>query len=255
MRMAVYAAQVDRMDRGIGQILRQLDVRGIADDTLVMFLSDNGGCAEFLKEDGEKNTGWYAKPRGDQKAVVGNIPGLKPGSSRTFMSYDRPWANTSNSPFRLYKHYVHEGGIATPLVCRWPSAMKQPGSICHSQVHIVDFMATFLDIAGASCPDHREGIPVTPLEGESFAAALRGEPWQRERPMFWEHEGNRAVRDGEWKLVSRHPGGWELYNMNEDRTELNDLSAADPDRVARMQKLYGEFAERAGVLPWEQVRG
>jgi arylsulfatase len=258
MRMAVYAAMVDRMDQGIGRIMDQLDARGVLENTVVMFLSDNGGCAEFLREDGEMDSwpGRYAKTaRNGEQCVVGNILGLTPGSARTFMSYDLPWANASNSPFRLYKHWVHEGGIATPLVCHWPAGLKQPGGICHSPVHIVDFMATILDLAGADYPEDRDGVPVTPTEGESFAPALRGERWQRERPLFWEHEGNRAVRDGEWKLVSKHPGGWELYNMNEDRTELNDLAAADPDRVARMTAMYDEIASRAGVLPWQQVTG
>ncbi|MFW5858079.1 MAG: arylsulfatase, partial [Planctomycetota bacterium] len=152
LRMAVYAAQVESMDRGVGRILEALDRNGIADDTLVMFLSDNGGCAEFLREDGE-DTAWPGMythtARPGETCTVGNIPGLEPGPATTFMSYDLPWANASNTPFRLYKHWVHEGGIATPFVCRWPRRIR-PGRIVHAPTHVMDIMPTCLDVAGAS---------------------------------------------------------------------------------------------------------
>ena len=256
LRMAVYAAQIDRMDQGVGRICARLRELGIEDDTLVMFMSDNGGCAEFLAEDvGRPQPHRYNIPTRDGRPMhVGNTPALRPGPDDTFMSYDLPWANASNTPFRLYKHWVHEGGIATPFVVHWPKAATR-GGIRHQPVHFIDVMATCLDAAGARYPEEHNGQPVTPLEGESLLPALGSDAWSRERPIFWEHEGNRAVRLDNWKLVSKYPGGWELYDMNEDRTELNDLAPGNAATVDRLARMYDEWAERVGVLPWEQVTG
>ena len=258
LRMAVYAAQVESMDRGVGRILEALDRNGIADDTLVMFLSDNGGCAEFLREDGEETAwpGMYTHTaRPGETCTVGNIPGLEPGPATTFMSYDLPWANASNTPFRLYKHWVHEGGIATPFVCRWPRRIR-PGRIVHAPTHVMDIMPTCLDIAGAPMLTERDGRPVQPLEGESFAPLFDRDDWTRDVPLRWEHEGNRAVRQGQWKLVSRTVDGvngpWELYDMERDRTELDDRAAREPDRVRALADLYDGWAEASGVLPWNR---
>jgi len=182
----------------------------------------------------------------------GNIPGLMPGPETTYMSYDLPWANASNTPFRLYKHWVHEGGIATPMIAYWPATIRKP-DIVHVPIHVIDFMATFLDIAGVAYPSEYNGHAIQPLEGESFGPALRGEAWERERPILWEHEGNLAVRDGRWKLVLKFPGDWELYDMVEDRTELNDLSAVNKPRVEGMVRMYEEWAARCGVVPWEEM--
>ena len=250
-RMAVYAAQIARMDQGIGRIVAALRASGLAQNTLLLFLSDNGGCAELLREDGQRAREWPTTREG--KAIrFGNVPGLMPGDAATYQSYDLPWANASNTPFRLYKHWVHEGGIATPLIACWLQGVGG-GRICQAIVHAIDVMATCLDVAGVAYPEELEGRPIQPLEGESFAPALRGERWQRERPLFWEHEGNRAVRDGRWKLVSKYPGGWELYDMATDRTELDDLAARSKPRVARMEAMYSGWAARCGVLPWEEV--
>jgi arylsulfatase len=254
LRMAVYAAQIDRMDQGIGRILARLREHGLLDNTLVMFMSDNGGCAEFLREDeGDRWPGCYAIPTADGRPVrVGNVPGLEPGPADTFMSYDLPWANASNAPFRLYKHWVHEGGIATPLVAHWPRGIARPGSICRRPVHVIDLLPTVLDVAGVPYPAEYAGRPIRPAEGVSFAPALRGEA-MTERPLFWEHEGNRAVLLGRWKLVSRYPGPWELYDMVADRTELNDLAACNAPKVIELADLYGDWAARADVVPWERL--
>jgi arylsulfatase len=182
----------------------------------------------------------------------GNIGGLMPGDETTYQSYDLPWANASNTPFRLYKHWVHEGGIATPLIAYWPETVPG-GGIQHSPIHIVDMMATFVDLAGIAYPSEHKESEVQPMEGESFAPALRGEGWERERPILWEHEGNCAVRDGRWKLVKKYPGDWELYDMVEDRTELNDLSEVNQPQVKKMVAAWEEWAERCGVLPWDQL--
>jgi arylsulfatase len=251
-RMAVYAAQIDRMDQGIGRILAKLRELGIQENTLVLFLSDNGGCAELLREDGQRAREW-PKTRDGREMRFGNIKDLMPGDATTYQSYDLPWANASNTPFRLYKHWVHEGGIATPLIAYWPQAIGSGGTINHAPIHVADFMATFLDVAGVRYPKEYGEHAIQPLAGESFAPALRGESWVRERPIFWEHEGNRAVRDGRWKLVNKYPGDWELYDMVEDRTELNDLSAVNKPQVAKMKAAYDEWAERCAVVPWDQI--
>ena len=248
MRMAVYAAQVDRMDQGIGRILSKLEDLQLDDNTVILFLSDNGGCAEFLAENGwvDRYSDWT--PDGGPM-LVGNDPGIRPGGPHTFMSYDLPWANASNAPFRLYKHWVHEGGISTPLVAYWPAVIAA-NQIVHEACHIVDIMPTFLEAAGVGHPGEYNGQTIAPLAGESFLPLLQGERWSREGHIFWEHEGNRAVRLGRWKLVSKHAGPWELYDMLEDRTELNDLSAKNRPKVEEFASLYGAWADRVGVLPW-----
>ncbi|NMB45721.1 MAG: arylsulfatase [Firmicutes bacterium] len=252
LRMAVYAAQVDRMDQGIGRIMAELEKDGKLENTLIMFLSDNGGCAEFLAEDTNHAEPFrYDIPTHDGRPMrIGNTPKIKPGPDDTFMSYDLPWANASNSPFRLFKHWVHEGGISTPFIVHWPGKVRS-NQIFHNPIHIVDIMATCLDVSGTVYPTEYNGKAITPLEGESFAPLVFGNrEWQREEPIFWEHEGNRAVRAGKWKLVCKYPGKWELYNMEVDRTELNDLSGQEPAVVEELSKLYEQWATRCGVREW-----
>ena len=250
LRMATYAAMIDRMDQGIGRILAKLDALSITDDTLIIFLSDNGGCAEFMAEDGWRDHRSYVPTMPDGRRVqIGNRVGLAPGPADTFMSYDLPWANASNSPFRLYKHWVHEGGISSPCIVHYP-ALIEAGALCHSPVQFIDVLPTFAELAGAAYPSEFNGKAIQPVEGESFLPALQGADWRRANPLYWEHEGNRAVRIGDWKLVSKHPGDWELYNMIEDRTELSDLSAGEAERVTAMAGMYVAWAERCEVRDW-----
>ena len=180
---------------------------------------------------------------------IGNDPDIQPGPADTFMSYDLPWANASNAPFRLYKHWVHEGGISTPFIMHWPSRIRESG-IVHGPAYITDIAATCIDAAHAGYPKEHGGVGVPPIEGESLLPVIEGCGWSRERPIIWEHEGNRAVRMGQWKLVSELPGSWELYDMSEDRTEMNDLAAKDPAKVDELAGLYEQWAERVGVVPW-----
>ena len=254
IRMAVYAAQVDRVDQGVGRILAALRSAGANDNTLIMFLSDNGGCAEFLAEDGSlPQPARYGGVSPDgTPVVVGNIPGLRPGGPQTFMSYDLPWANASNTPFRRFKRWTHEGGISTPFILSWPARIREPG-IVHSPVHLIDIMPTCLDAADARHPSERAGQQTIPLEGESMLPAIERREWARERPIVWEHEGSRAVRQGQWKLVSAIGGGWELYDMERDRTELDDLYVRNRSKAQELEKLYDEWAERCGVLPWSVI--
>ena len=231
LKMAIYAAQIDRMDQGIGRIMNQLEELGEKDNTIVMFLSDNGGCHE-------------GGPFGFDRR--GN--GLPPGGEDSYMSYGRSWANLSNTPFRLFKHWVHEGGIATPFVVSWPEKIKDQ-KLVESPAYIADITATCIDIADAKYPEKHDGQEITPLEGESFKDIFSGENWARNNPVYWEHEGNCAVRDGKWKLVSRNEKeDWELYNMEVDRTELNDLAERKPEIVEELKQKYYKWADKCGVV-------
>ena len=247
-RMAVYAAMVDRMDQSIGRVLHTLDRLGQRDNTLVMFLSDNGGCAEFMAEDGWAQ--FYPDRHNDgRKILLGNRPNLQPGGPLTFMSYDLPWANVSNAPFRSFKHWVHEGGISTPLVVQWPSRIQQP-VVGHAACHVVDILPTILEATGTLAHHEIDGLTVQRPEGENLLPLLQGRDWQREQPIFWEHEGNCAVRAGNLKLVRKFNTPWELYDMEVDRTELNDLAPANPELVRRLEKHYRSWSQVAGVLVW-----
>lgn len=262
LRMAVYAAQVHRLDMGIGKIVDELKTQGRLNNTIIFFLSDNGGCAEFLAEESNRRESFrYSIPTPDGRSMrIGNSAEIDPGPDDTFASYDLPWANASNSPFRLFKHWVHEGGISTPFIVHWPDGIKTPagrreGSICHAPWHVSDIMATCLDAASVRYPDEYRDRTITPMDGESFLSALRipTQETRRTLPIILEHEGNCAVRDGEWKLVKKYPGDWELYNMIRDRTELVDLADTEKPRVSAMAKRYDEWAYRCGVMPWEQL--
>ncbi|MBI3210407.1 MAG: arylsulfatase [Candidatus Solibacter usitatus] len=233
LRMAVYAAQIDRMDQGIGRVLDKVKELGQEQDTLILFLADNGGCAEG--------------------PIGGEQPG-PPGPAESFTSYLPPWANASNTPFRLYKHWVHEGGISSPLIMQWPNGIRQKNAVIDRPSHLIDIMATCMEVSGGRYPSTHKGKPIVPAEGQSLMAAVRGEK-QRKTTLFWEHEGNRAVRDGDWKAVSRFKAGWELYNMAADRTETRDLASKESARLDRMTKAYDAWAAKCGVLPFDKVRG
>lgn len=247
LRMAVYAAQIDRVDQGIGRLLTKLDQINEEDNTLFMFLSDNGGCAELLEEEPDnREKSLYNNTTLDCKPIrLGNIPDLEPGADDTFMSYDLPWANASNSPFRLFKRWVHEGGISTPFVVHWPGRIPG-GRIIHEPAHLIDIATTCFDASGVP--------PQSGLEGESLLRALEGASWSRSEPLVWEHEGNRAVRQGQWKLVREFPGDWELYDLFADRTELINLAGNHPKKVSELAGVYADWAARCGVLPWPPGR-
>ncbi len=246
-RMEVYAAQIDRMDQGIGRILESLRQAGAEEDTLVMFLADNGGCAEEIR-------GWGparhipAKTRDGRPVRVGNDPKIMPGPEDTYQSYGIPWANASNTPFRLYKHWVHEGGISTPFIARWPRRFRPRPGFTAQPGHLIDVMATCADVAGAKYPADK-----TPLEGKSLLPVFEGRERQGHAALYWEHEGNRAMRQGKWKLVSRHPDKWELYDLEADRTETNDLAAKHPAKAAEMAAQWEAWARRANVAPWGEI--
>ena len=251
-RMEVYAAQIDRMDQNVGKILAALRAAGQEENTLILFLADNGGCAEEQKP-GAQGYSIPKTTRDGRPVKSGNVPGLMPGGDDTFQSYGVAWANASNTPFRLYKHWVHEGGISTPLIARWPKGITRHDAITHEPGHLIDLMATCVDVSGATYPTQFAGNSIPPMEGRSLVPAFGGKRIVREDGIYWEHEGNRAVLDGKWKLVSRYPGRWELYDLEADRTEMHDLAAKDAARVERMTAMYDRWAKRAKVVPWAEL--
>ena len=256
--MEVYGAQIDRMDQGIGRILAALEKTGQLDDTLVIFLADNGACAEDIPENVtidelvDKLMIARRTTRSGEPVHFGNDTGRMPGPENTYQSYGTAWANLSNAPFRLYKHWIHEGGIATPLIAHWPNGIAEKGGLRHAPGYLPDIMATIVDASGSTYPGEFAGHPVEPLEGQTLLPVFAQDGIERQ-PMFWEHEGNAAVRIGRWKLVKRFPRAWELYDMDADRTELHDLAAGQPERVAEMARQYGAWAERCGVIPREKI--
>jgi len=217
------------MDQGVGRLMARLRETGQEENTLVLFLADNGGCAEKIL-------------RGDRTAP--------PGGKESFKSYGPPWANASNTPFRLYKHWVHEGGISTPLIAYWPAGIRRRG-VAHDPGHLIDVMATCVDASGAPYPKSYLDREIPGMEGTSLLPVFAGKRLPA-RALYWEHEGNRAVRRGKWKLVSRFPDDWELYDLEADRTELHNLAAAQPERVREMAALYAAWSRRCGVEPWRR---
>ena len=247
-KMATYAAMVDRMDQSIGRFIEALKRLGQFDNTLILFLSDNGGCAEFMAEDGWAKF-FPDKTNDGRKIEMGNRPDIMPGDAQTYQSYDKPWANVSNAPFRLFKHYVHEGGISTPLVAHWPKGIKKKQTV-HGATHVVDLLPTILEVTGSKYLSELGGHAIQPLQGESLMPLLQGKDWQREQPIFFEHEGNCAIRHGQFKLVKQFGEDWELYDMETDRTELHNLAGKNEPLEKALLKQYDSWATANGVMDW-----
>ena len=247
--MEVYAAQVDNMDQGIGRIIETLEKNGMLNNTLIVFLADNGGSAEVLTD---RWRGLFIpeETRDGRPVKLGNDPDYLPGPEETYQSYGVGWANASNTPYRLYKIFVHEGGIISPFIMHWPDGIKYKDEWRRYPSHIIDLMPTFLDIAGAGYPERFNDEDILPLEGRSLMPYIRNDRIEREDALFWEHSGNRAVRDGQWKLVQRLNQQWELYDILTDRTEINDLSAEMPEKVEELKEKYEAWADHVGALPW-----
>ena len=272
--MEVYAAQLDRMDQGIGKVVEELRRQGALDNTLIFYMQDNGGCAEGVGRSRQARVRRPVEPKGADYVFTNHRgphtrdgrpyrvgPSAMPGPEDTYIAYGEAWANVSNTPFREYKHWTHEGGISTPLVVHWPKgiASSRRGELEAQPGHLIDIMATCVDVAGAKYPVTVGTNSITPMEGASLEPAFRGKSLERKNPIFWEHEANRAVRDGRWKLVAKENKPWELYDIQNDRTEQRDLSSAEPKRAQQLAAQWDAYAARAKVLPlggWrDRVKG
>jgi len=231
-RMEVYAAQTEHMDGAIGKLLAELKRLGIQDNTLVIFLSDNGGAAE------DPN-------KGDKSAPI--------GSRDSFRGYARPWATVSNTPWRHHKVTAFEGGISTPLLACWPAGIKAGSgtNFIREPAHVIDLLPTFLELAGAKYPLAGEVHP----EGESLVKTMQSGRGETNRVFCWEHEGNRAIRKGKWKLVALKSDKeqWELYDIEADRTESHNLAGEHPDVVRDLRNEYDRWAKRCGVIDHAQL--
>jgi arylsulfatase len=254
-RMEVYAAQVHAMDRAVGTILTALTTAGVRDDTIVVYLHDNGGCAEEMPfeqaaAEAFRQRRYIVPPSAPDgtKIKMGNDPSIHPGTADTYTSYGQAWANVSNTPFRLYKRWVHEGGTATPLIASWPAGELRRDAVLPGPHQLTDIVPTLMDAVAAPAPD--AGLP--PLAGVSMLAHWRGGP-ATAHPLFWEHIGNAAMRDGNWKLVREYEQDWELYDLSTDRSEQHDVAGRHPDRVAAMTTAWQQWADRVGVLNREDV--
>ena len=225
LRMAVYAAMIDSMDQNIGRLMAALKKSGEADNTLVLFLSDNGGCAE---EPG------------------GRSPKIIPGPKEFYAAVGPSWGWAQNAPFRRYKKWAHEGGIATPCIAWWPRQIKA-NSITKEVGHIIDFMPTFLELAGGKYPAKHKGNDILPVEGKSLLPILNGGKRGGHDQIAWQWSGNRALREGKWKLVWDKLGKrWSLFDLEADRTETNDLASVNPKRVVRLKKDWFAWAMKCG---------
>lgn len=238
-RMAIYAAQVDAMDQGIGRIIKKLKETGQFDNTIIFFLADNGGCAEFISS-------------GKSKDLNGNL-------ADTFESYRINWANVSNTPYREYKHWIHEGGIHTPLIVHWPKGIDKSmdNSFIRDYGHLTDIMATCAELSAANYPKQYKGNEIVPMQGKSLLPHFSKKENNR-GPIFWEHEANIGMRDGKWKLVAKTPENetfdqntLELYNIDEDPTELKDLAHVYPQKIDSMYTAWKSWANYVQVYPFD----
>ena len=270
--MEVYAAMTEVMDRGIGRIVDELKKQNLFNNTVVIYLQDNGGCAEGygrannshqkdrfkfkpLGKDGLQTKIWPPMQTRDGR-FVRTGPETMPGAEDTFVAYGPGWANASNTPFRGYKHDPYEGGIGTPFIVSWPRGIptQRNGSIVHDVSHLIDLMPTFVELGGATYPAEYEGNKIQPMGGVSLVPTLGGKAIKRQAPLGFEHHGNLGLRDGKWKIVSMYrrdqPRTWELYDMEADRTELNDLAKKMPGKLDAMVAAWQAWADRVGVQPW-----
>ncbi len=230
--MAVYAAMVEAIDISVGALVRGLEARGALDNTLILFLSDNGANAESGPD--------------------GRFNGDPPGGPNSNLYLGMNWAALGSTPFRRFKHFTHEGGIAAPLIVHWPKGIpaSRHNALERQPAHVIDLMPTIVEVTGATYPGVFKGQDIQPMEGVSLLPAFAGRPLSRTKPIFWEHEGNRAVRSGKWKLVSTYPDDWELYDMTADRVERNNLAAQHPEIVRALSDEWNTWAKRANVDLW-----
>ena len=275
-RMETYAAMVDAMDQGVGKIIAALKEKGELENTIIFYMHDNGGCAEL--EGSDKPT----VPLTEEQKVLKPLPadyiqmskkpeytrdgkfvrsgrGVMAGPADTWVAYGPEWANVSNTPFRLYKQFVHQGGISSPLIINWPSGIKNKGAITRQVSHLMDIMPTIIELSGANYPATMNGNKIQPLEGISLTPTFNNKTVER-KLVFWEHQANRALRMGNWKLVAKtkspkkftkaDENAWELYNLEQDPSEMNNLASKYPEKVKEMAAIWKKEAVRTKALPW-----
>jgi arylsulfatase A-like enzyme len=225
-KMAIHAAMVDRMDREIGRVVEQLKAMGQLENTLILFASDNGASAEVMV-------------RGD-----GHDRGAPPGSAATFLCLGPGWSSSSNTPFRRHKTWVHEGGISTPLIAHWPQGIAARGELRHTPAHLIDIVPTVLELAGGKPPTAWNGTPAPPRPGKSLVPLFAKDGTVDHDYLWWFHDGHRAIRVGDWKLITDGPDdAWELYNLAGDRSETNDLAGKYPEKVSQLKRAWHEHLE------------
>jgi len=243
LKMAVYAAMIDRLDQNVGRVFAKLKEMGVDQNTLIMFFSDNGASHEYA---------FPMRPQADAE-ITKRVKTLTADNPESYASYEYNWANLSNTPFRSFKHWENEGGISAPFIAYYPKLIK-PGSINHQPAHVVDIQATIFDLAGVKYPETFNGNKITAPDGLSLKDPMQGKNWKGHEVLYWEHQGNKALRQRKWKIVSSYPENvWRLYNMEEDRIELNDLSKKDPQKLHELIELYAKWAEKSGVKDWSII--
>ncbi|PIQ21922.1 MAG: arylsulfatase [Cytophagales bacterium CG18_big_fil_WC_8_21_14_2_50_42_9] len=252
--MAVHAAMIDRMDQGIGKIIAALRETGELDNTLILFLSDNGASPENAAGYGPG----FDRPsqtRDGQKIAYPTGKKILPGPHNTFASIGYRWANVANTPYRYAKEQSYEGGIRTPMIAFWPKGITvKKGEISNQTGHVMDFMATFTQIAGANYPTVYQGHQITPMQGISLAPAFAGKQGEVHETLFNEHFGAKYVRHEGWKLVARNNEQWHLYKINADETELNNLATQYPDKVKELESMWQDWALQHNVLPKQKEK-
>jgi len=230
MKMALHAAMVERMDREVGRVLEQIRAMNALENTLILFLSDNGASAEIMVRDD------------------GHDPRAPAGSATTHLCLGPGWSTVANTPFRRHKTWVYEGGIATPLIVHWPRRIAAHGELRHVPGHVIDLVPTILEVAGAAGFTTWEGSPVPQAPGISLVSSFEHDEPARPRELWWEHEGNKAVRKGRWKLVAARHRPWELFDLASDRTETRDLARDDPEKVQELSMLWQQRRDEFGSL-------
>lgn len=247
--MAVHAAMIDRMDQTIGKLLKKLEDKGELDNTLIFFLSDNGTSSERPSRYGPGFDRAGSTRSGQTVAFPVDKDAL-PGPQTVMSGIGPEWASVGSTPFRYFKAKLHEGGMATPFIVHWPQKIKNAGAISRHPAHVMDIMATCLEVSGASYPETFDGRTITPTTGRSFLAAILHETAQPHEVIFWEHLGAAALRQGDWKLVRQgKKASWELYNLANDKTEVNNLAESDPEKVRDMTLIWEEMAQKQNVFP------
>jgi arylsulfatase len=252
--MATHAAMVDRMDQNIGRLITRLKEQGQLDNTLLLFLSDNGASPESYPNGGFDRPTETRDGRKILHPGALRASGVLPGPETTFGTIGPVWASVANTPFRLWKAQTAEGGICTPLIVHWPARIKSKGELRRQPGHVIDLMATALDASGASFPAEFAGQKTTPPEGRSLVPAFAGKPLPRDEGLLFEHEGNMAVIDGDWKAVNTSGAGgkWQLYDLTKDRTEMHDVAGQEPERLRALVAKWHTWSERTLVKPAPQ---